>query len=283
MEKGKLIEFRHQGDRRLAVVDRPDGKKDWIVVDQNGQSHKLKPQRVEYEVLDGPYQPSDIPGFLKEVQTYLDPDHLEVAWEILVEDNASITAADLAQLLFSEKGPVFCYAAHSLLAEDKVYFKNKGENYEPRSVAQVEEIKHQQTVELQKQQEREGFLSRLEQALTGEKVDWTDSDRPRLESLERLVLQPELNHRPAQDLLQSLNRATTPESAFKLLVELGWWSHHENLFLRRSAFPRQFSRKVLDLANSVLDYSRPVTDPQRLDLVGLKVYTIADESTEEID
>ncbi|MGL5035302.1 MAG: ribonuclease catalytic domain-containing protein [Microcystaceae cyanobacterium] len=283
MEKGNLVEFRHQGDRRLAVVDRPDGKKDWVVVDQNGQSHKLKPQRVEYAVEGGPYKQGDISGFLQEVETYLDPDQLEVAWEILVEENATVTPAALAQLLFSETGPVFCYAAHCLLAEDKIYFKNKGEIYEPRSLAQVEEIKHQQTVELQKQQEREGFLARLEQGLGGEKVDWTDGDRPRLESLERLVLYPELNHRPAQELLQSLDRAATPEAAFKLLVELGWWSNHENLFLRRSAFPRQFSRKVIDLAYTVLETSRPETDPQRFDLVGLKVYTIDDESTQEID
>jgi exoribonuclease-2 len=34
VEKGKLIEFRLQGERRLAVMDRPEGKKDWIAIDQ---------------------------------------------------------------------------------------------------------------------------------------------------------------------------------------------------------------------------------------------------------
>ena len=50
MEKGTLIEFRLQGERRLAVAERPEGKKDWIVVDGKGQSHKIRPQRVEYTV-----------------------------------------------------------------------------------------------------------------------------------------------------------------------------------------------------------------------------------------
>ncbi len=54
MEKGQLIEFRVNGERRLAVVDRPEGKKDWIVIDNEGHSHKLRPQRVEYEVTRGP-------------------------------------------------------------------------------------------------------------------------------------------------------------------------------------------------------------------------------------
>ncbi|MFM1842868.1 MAG: hypothetical protein RLZZ490_1606, partial [Cyanobacteriota bacterium] len=67
MEKGTLIEFRHQGERRLAVIDRPDGKKDWVVIDQKGQSHKLKPQRMEYEVKGGPYTVEEIDEFLAEV------------------------------------------------------------------------------------------------------------------------------------------------------------------------------------------------------------------------
>ncbi|MFM7580117.1 MAG: ribonuclease catalytic domain-containing protein, partial [Microcystaceae cyanobacterium] len=283
MEKGKLIEFRHQGDRRLAVVDRPDGKKDWIVVDQGGLSHKIRPQRIEYEVPGGPYQPQDIPGFLAAVSTYLDPESLEVAWEFFVEEGKNITPQDLAELLFSATEPVFCYTAHCLLSEDRIYFKNKGDTYEPRSLAQVEEIKHQQAVELQRQQEREGFIVRLQQALTGENVTWTDSDRPRIESLEKLVLQPELSHRPALELLQTLERPQTPEAALTLLIELGWWNRHENLFLRRSSYPRQFSRKVLDLAYSLLDATIPDPDRQRLDLLSLKVYTIDDESTEEID
>jgi exoribonuclease-2 len=283
VEKGKLVEFRLQGERRLAVADRPDGKKDWIVVDQGGQSHKLRPQRVEYEILGGPYQSTEIKGFLQEVQNYLEPEHLEVAWEILVEDGATVTPQEMAQLLFSEQSPVFCYAAHCLLAEDKIYFKNKGDSYEPRSISQVEEIKHQHSVELQRQQEKAGFLTRLQQAIAGESVEWIDSDRPRLESLERLVLQPELSHRQAEEVLQLLDRHHTPEAAFSLLVELGWWQRHENLFLRRSSYPRQFSKKVLDLAYSVLHSLPPDPDPQRLDLTWLKVYTIDDESTEEID
>ncbi|MEB3309186.1 MAG: ribonuclease R family protein [Snowella sp.] len=283
MEKGKLIEFRVQGERRLAVMDRPDGKKDWIAIDQNGQSHKIRPQRIEYEIDGGPYQPQNIAVFLTEVQPYLDPSSLEVAWELLVEDGESVTPSALAQLLFSEKSPVLCYAAHSLLAEDKIYFKNKGEVYEPRSQNQVQEIKHQIAVEKQRQEEKAGFLDRLHQALAGEGIEWTDSDRPRLESLERYVLQPELTHRNAQDLLEQINYPPTPEAAFDLLVKLGWWKFHENLFLRRSSYPLQFPKKVLEVAHSSLHSPPADLDENRLDLTHLKVYTIDDESTEEID
>ncbi|MDJ0844371.1 ribonuclease catalytic domain-containing protein [Crocosphaera sp.] len=283
MEKGKLIEFRVNGEPRLAVVDRPEGKKDWMVIDSEGHSHKLRPQRMDYEVLGGPYSTSDISQFLQEIQPYLDPSSLEVAWELLVEDGEGVTSADMASFLYSEQTPQLCYAAHRLLAEDKIYFKKKGDNYEPRSPSQVEEIKHQLEVQQQRQQEKEIFLDHIQQALAGETVEWSQSDRTRLELLERFVLQPEQNHRNAQDLLKELGHNTTPDAAFELLVALKWWSPNENLFLKRSSYPVNFPQKVLDVASSYLQTLPPDSDSDRLDLTHLKVYTIDDESTEEID
>ncbi len=283
MEKGKLVEFRVNGEHRLAVVDRPEGKKDWMVIDSEGHSYKLRPQRVDYEVPGGPYNSDDIPQFLQEIQPYLDPSSLEVAWELLVEDGEAVTPADMASFLYSEQTPQFCYAAHRLLSEDKIYFKKKGDNYEPRSASQVEEIKHQLEVQQQRQQEKEIFFEHIQQAMAGEGVEWTQSDRTRLESLEKFVLQPEQNHRNAQDLLKELGHRTNPEEAFDLLVALKWWSPNENLFLKRSSYPVNFPQKVSDVASSYLQTLPPDADGDRLDLTHLKVYTIDDESTEEID
>jgi exoribonuclease-2 len=67
------------------------------------------------------------------------------------------------------------------------------------------------------------------------------------------------------------------------LIDLGWWSPHENLFLRRSSIPVQFPSKVLEVAQQHLDFPPADLDTNRLDLTHLKVYTIDDESTTEID
>jgi exoribonuclease II len=284
VEKGKLIEFRFQGERRLAVVDRPDGKKDWIVIDQAGQSHKLRPQRIEYEVKGESYAVSDIPSFVKEVESYLDPSGLEIAWELLAEEGEKVTPEGLAQLLYSEKSPVLCYAAYRLLSDDKVYFKNKGDVYEPRSASQVNEILHQLEVEQKRDQEKQEFFTHLKEALEQKSVQWSQSDRLRLEALEKLVLQPEQKNNTATEILECLDRLKTPDSAFELLVELGWWSRHENLFLLRSSYPKTFPKKVIEVTQNRLIVQPPDLDENnRLDLTHLKVYTIDDESTEEID
>ncbi|HEY9796615.1 MAG TPA: ribonuclease R family protein [Leptolyngbyaceae cyanobacterium] len=283
MEKGTLIEFRLQGERRLAVADRPEGKKHWIVIDERGQSHTLHPRQVTYEVTGCTFKPSEIPSFLKEVQPYLDPSSLEVAWELLVEDGEAVTYAGMAQLLFSDQSPPLCYAAYCLLSEDKIYFKQKAESYEPRSAAMVAEIKHQRSTEESKLREQQEFFTRLQQRLTGVAVEWQDSDRSRLDLLERFVLHPENASRVAQEILAALGRPQTAQSAFDLLVELGLWSPHENLFLRRSQIPIHFRREVLEVAQQCLDSPPPDPDTDRLDLTHLKVYTIDDESTQEID
>ena len=283
MEKGKLIEFRLQGERRLAVAERPEGKKDWIVIDSQGQSHKIRPQRVEYTVPGGPYQSSEIPSLIKQSQDYLDPESLEIAWEVLVEEGKAVSPPELAELLFSEQEPIACYAAHSLLSEDKIYFKKKADNYEPRSKSQVEEIRHQLQVQAEKIRQKEEFLLHLQKALEGETINWSDSDHTRLEAISKIVLQPEQNHPAAQELLKSLGKNSDYQSVFRLLVQIGWWSEHENLFLLRSSLPINFSSKVSNVAQSRLQSPSDDVNSDRLDLTHLKVYTIDDESTTEID
>jgi exoribonuclease-2 len=283
VEKGTLIEFRLGGERRLAIADRPEGKKHWIVIDERGQAHTLHPRQITYEVAGCTFKPSEIPNFLNEVHPYLDPSSLEVAWELLVEDGETVTCAQMAQLLFSDQSPPLCYAAFCLLSEDKIYFKQKADSYEPRPAAMVAEIKHQRLAEESKLREQQEFLTRVQQRLSGVTVELQDSDRTRLDALERFVLHPENTSRAAQEVLAALGRPQNPQAAFDLLIDLGLWSPHENLFLRRSQIPIHFRREVLEVAQQRLVSPPPDPDPDRLDLTHLKVYTIDDESTQEID
>ena len=283
MEQGKLIEFRVQGERRLAVAERPEGKKDWIVIDAGGQSHKIRPQRVEYTVEDVLYEPSEIASFLAEVKQYIDPDSLETAWEILIEDGETTTPQQMAELLFSDQSPALCYAAHCLLSQDKTYFKQKSDRYEPRPANQVEEIKHQLEVQEQKEREKADFIDHIKQALIEKSVEWNDSDRLRLESIEKLALGMEGTSKAAPEMLKEIGRKFDSQAAFDLLVDIGWWSEHENLFLRRSSYPVNFSKKVLDVVQPRLQSDPGSADQSYLDLTHLKVCTIDDESTTEID
>lgn len=293
MDKGTLVEFRGQGDGadaqrlpRLGVVERPEGKKSWVVVDERGHAHTLHPRQITFAASDQFYRPSDIAAFLKSVEAFLDPSSLEIAWEILIEeDSRSVAPKELAQLLFSEQSAPCCYAAYRLLCEDKLYFKQKGELYEPRAAAQVAELKHQIEREAQRQQEQKAFFERWQKALTGETTEWQASDRPYLTALEKYALFAEesTTRTIAAALLKQIGRSDSPQSAFQVLVDLGLWSLHENLFVRRSNLPMQFSESVLSAVQQQLTMTSPDPERDRKDLTHLKVYTIDDESTAEID
>jgi exoribonuclease II len=293
VDKGTLVEFRVQGDSadaqrlpRIGVVDRPEGKKNWVVVDERGHAHTLHPRQVTFTTSDPSYKPSDIAAFLNAVEAFLDPSSLEIAWEILLEEGGrSVAPKELAQLLFSEQSAPCCYAAHRLLSEDKLFFKQKGEVYEPRPAAQITELKHQIERETQRQQEQKAFFERWQKALAGEATEWQTSDRPYLTALEKYALFAEesTTRTTAAELLKQIGRPDSSQSAFQVLVDLGLWTLHENLFVRRSNLPMQFSDRVLSTVQERLTMIPPDLERDRRDLTHLKVYTIDDESTAEID
>ncbi|MEM9450974.1 MAG: ribonuclease R family protein [Cyanobacteria bacterium P01_E01_bin.6] len=285
MEKGTLVEIQVQGDRRLAVIDRPEGKKNFVAVDGYGRSHTIHPRQMSYQLSGKQFHSSDIEAFLEAVKPYLDPSSLEVAWEFLSEDECSATPQSLAELLFSESTPHACYAAHCLLSSDKIFFKRKGDHYEPRPAAQISDIKHQLAAEEERKQQWQSFLASLADALEGKPVQWQEGDRHYFDSLERFAVQGDdaPGQSAAHDVLSAFNRPKTPQAAFHLLVDLRIWDAHENLFLKQRQIPIRFPQKVLDMADGLLNNSPPDYDVNRLDLTHLKVCTIDDESTCEID
>ncbi|MEL6246847.1 MAG: ribonuclease R family protein [Cyanobacteria bacterium J06627_15] len=285
MEKGTLVEFKVNGQLRLGVAERPEGKKNWVVIDGNGQSHTLHPRQVTYEVKGGSYSAEDVPAFESSAAESVEPDSLEVAWELLSEEGEATDPPGLALLLFDEQTPTLCYASHRLLSEDKIFFKQKGDGYVPRPKSQVDELLHQIEQEAKRQQEWEGFLARLRQAIAGEVVDWRKSDRTRIETLERYALfgDEAPQKATAHEIIAELGRKATPDLTFELLVKIGLWQPHENLALRRAQLPIEFSDEVMAVMQQSLGNVPPDSDPQRADLTHLKVYTIDDEATREID
>lgn len=285
VDPGNLVEFKQQGQPRLAVIERPEGKKNWVVTDERGQSYTLHPRDFTFQMADRKFRPDEIPLFLQEVEPYIDPSSLEVAWEFLNEAGESTDPASLALLLFSDQQPAMHYAAHRLLSEDKIYFKQKGDRYEPRSPGQVEDLLHQIQRETQRREEWSSFLGRVQSALQGELVTWQKQDRPRLEALERLACFGDEATQRAQalEVLEAVKYPPTAGGAFDLLVRLRVWGFHENLALRRSQIPLHFSDEITSMAQQRLINPPPDPDLKRLDLTHLKVYTVDDEETREID
>jgi exoribonuclease-2 len=290
LEKGTLVEIKLHGDRRLVVIDRPEGKKHFQAIDENGNTHTVHPREINYTIKvngdNSSFAHTQIPSFLQKTEKFLDPSSLEVAWEILIEDNQATSPTDLAKLLFSEISTVTSYASYCLLSNDKIYFKQKGDLYEPRPNSQVSELKHQAEAATQRAKLIEEFQEKLRAKLSGDEVMWTTSDRTRLDCLERYALHGDeaSDKVAAQELLSFAKRSKNEQAAFQMLVDLGIWDEHENLNLLRSQIPIRFANELIAAAEACL--TAPIIDSMqnsRRDLTQLHVYTIDDISTTEID
>ena len=290
MEKGTLVEIKLHGDRRLVVIDRSEGKKHFQAIDENGNIHTIHPREINFTIKASgenlSFTHTQIPTFLQKIAKFLDPSSLEVAWEILIEDGQSTSPNDLANLLFSEISAVTAYASYCLLSNDKIYFKQKGDLYEPRSSSQVLELKHQADAATQRAKLIEEFQQKLTAKLAGEDVTWTTSDRTRLDCLERYALHGDeaSDKSAAQELLSFAKRSKNEQAAFQMLVDLAIWDEHENLNLLRSQIPIKFANELIAAAEACI--TAPIPDSMqslRRDLTHLHVYTIDDISTTEID
>ncbi|MDX2270533.1 MAG: ribonuclease R [Cyanobacteriota bacterium] len=287
VEKGTLVEFRHHNERQLAVVQGMEGKKNLLLTVASGQTHSVHPRQISFSLPSRDmFRPQDLAEFWQEVEKRLDPEALGIAWELLQESHRTVELADIAQILFSDTSTISIYATYRLLADDRVYFKQKAESFEPRPPQQVREIQHQLLLAQQKAQEQTEFEQRLRQALTHpqQALAWTAAQRQRLECLERFALHGEASsdREQAHKLLSFLQRSATPEAAFATLVDLQIWSKHENIALKMTGIPTRFSPQLEQWVSELLA-DPPVDRTQRRDLTHLHTYTIDDASTRDID
>ncbi|WP_218079263.1 ribonuclease catalytic domain-containing protein [Anthocerotibacter panamensis] len=286
MDIGALVEFRLHGDRQLGVVAGPEGKGKWNLRVPSGHVHTVHPRQVSYVVPgETGLGIGQIVAFSDRVELLVAGADLEVAWELLQEVETPVTPRDLAGLLFDQVTPETCYAAHVLLSNDRLYFKQKAEAYEPRTQAQVEEIRHQLESAQRKARQHQQFMQRVQDQLRQPRPNpWQETDRSRIECLERYVLWQDesADKTQAQELLRALGYKEDAQVAQQLLVDLQLWSPYENLFLRRSGVPIHFPEPVLDYTHKLLD-APPVDSVPRTLLHHLAAYAIDDPSTNEID
>ncbi|XP_075078835.1 ribonuclease II, chloroplastic/mitochondrial isoform X3 [Nicotiana tabacum] len=171
LQKGLLLEFKKDSERvLLAVALKPDGKKNWMVSDQNGITTSIKPQQVTFIVPGAEnFEPTEISDFVQKAQDNLDTALLEFAWNELVEKNKSVTVQELAEMIFGSAEPLESYCAHLLLSRDEVYFtvlESKGLSpvYGPRTATQVGELLRRKLAKETAEKEFEELIQLLRSA-----------------------------------------------------------------------------------------------------------------------
>jgi exoribonuclease-2 len=212
---------------------------------------------------------------------------IQELWDLVWEERREFSLRELTELIFSSQ-ITFDHemALFRALFEDRLYFKQKGELYEPREKEKVEEI----ALQLEREAEQARELREAGQWLAG--VWAGDAPPPPAKKDEIIGLMKELalygseapNQVRGKALLEEA-KIPSPDAPFQLLVRMGVWSEDENLFLHRHQISQAFPQEVLTEVEQILSrasVSIP-SHPQDVDLTFLHPLTIDSEFTRDID
>ena len=212
---------------------------------------------------------------------------LNELWEVLCNEARGFSLRELAELVFPpDPSGDHEMAVLRVLFEDRLYFKQKGDLYEPRSPEKMEEINLQ--FKRQAEEERE-----MQEAAVWIAGAWANQPAPppaRKEAILHLLKEYALFGAEAPEAPKAkaiLERAQIqgPHTPFEILVRLGEWSEDENLFLLRHRIPQTFGGNVLNEVGEILTAasgSIPL-HPQDRDLTFLHPLTIDSEYTRDVD
>ncbi|CAL5420140.1 unnamed protein product [Camellia sinensis] len=301
LQKGFLLEFKKDSERvLLAVAQKPDGKKNWMVSDQNGVTTSIKPQQITF-IVPGVknFNHMDISDFIQKAQNNLDPSLLEFAWVELLEKNKSVTVEELAEMIFGSVEPLESYCAHLLLSKDEIYFavlETKGyfSVYGPRPAMQVEELLRRKLAKEVAEKEFQEFVQLLKSAKSmpshakPPKSSWEVKEkiRHRIKSLEAYAIdmcENDDQKKTAGMIMKAMGLTKTSTSALNLLIDVGYFAVHINLDLLKFNIRTDHSDEVMSAAESLLLESTDPDEVDRIDLTDLKVYAIDVDEADELD
>ncbi|MGQ4005796.1 RNB domain-containing ribonuclease [Francisellaceae bacterium CB300] len=252
MQKNSLIIFKSKLAKVVAILDK---KVDIETID--GKKIKLPPKNVDLLF-------TAEKDFELESVTLIDIPELELTWELLQEQD-STTIAELSELLFEKEGLNEAYTIWNLVNAGEYFSFDDDFNVNIHSLAQKNQIIADKQEKLKKEQELNGFLERIKQKT------YLPIDEKFLKEIESLATLKSQNCR----LFKHLNLEESESSAYKLLLEIGYWNEYNNPYLYRygaelESNPAKFEYNV-------------ESDFNRVDLTHLTAYAIDDEGSNDPD
>jgi exoribonuclease-2 len=276
------------------------------VVTEKGEEIRITGSRVAH-------RPGAISGTDRRAATQAAARHAEEArrlagsvdvvslWELLVDGGGRHSIRDLTAIAFGRNVEHASSALIRRLSGERTYFERKGDLWEAKGRASVEETRKRLAAVEAKARRRAAFVSRARARMADPRTDpadrpgagpptLDDEDADLVSSLIDLALRgDESSHRKeALSLLDDLGIAgpapsakPTPHlAAFQALVRLGVFLPDENLEIRRFNLAREFP---IDVQVAAVSAASKEIDGSRRDLTSLPVFTVDDEDTVEID
>jgi len=180
---------------------------------QDGSQVKVRDKDIEV-IHPGPVKDfSQIEGSVSQAS-------VREAWELLLDEDSSVSLKDLALFIFSDFTPACAYLAYSVL-RGGTYFSGSIEAIVPKSRNEVEAEETKRNEKLRENSERILFLERLKTCLKNNSCKILSEDDARfIQDVEALALGKSAKSRTMKDI----GLSETPEDAHSLLLKTGFWT-----------------------------------------------------------
>lgn len=314
--EGAVVEVALSSNRRrVAIAQRPDGKRNWIVMDAGGTSASVAPRQITFHLGDTEEVGPDLAKIEAEAERAAkdSADLLAVAWEILAAADEPVQVSEVADVVFGSTESASLYAAHVLLLQDRTYFKArmiKGTTvYEPRSAALVKQATLVLEADKARAEEEARVSAQVEQSVAERNIGLAQAaiGGKRVEEITAALIllaeDPAAYGSPARGeaafkaltkteqenvryILGIVRRPHVPSSAFSVLVAWGVFQPHENLFIRKLGLADDLDHgaESLQQAAELIEAAPADIDANfRRDLTHLPAFAVDSEDTTEID
>ena len=256
--KGCVVEFLRGGHLRCGVVrSSPARSRYWWILDQEGRESRLSRGKIVDISRDRiePQERGEMARALCQMdrcrQNMKDEVDLRVLWEVVDEDRARAwSLEELAGLYFSGEPSSDSRAALARALSDGSYFSRQARGFVPMPAEVVERRERAASQRRQRQDRLAEAGLWLRQVADGSDAPAPAGVGEAIELLEGVALFGSECERASQAAeLMKTAHLHGPLAAFRVLVKLGHWDEDENVELRRSGAPTEFSPAALEEAD----------------------------------
>jgi len=241
--------------------------------------------------IEGDFTPAEKKLKLREFRNHLETEKdnidLETIWSCLEPCDDELKMEELFELYLGDDTSDNDELLTLFWAIDKndIYIKRGGAGYELRSQEDVEKLLKKKEAEIKKKDERKSALFWAKGIINGKYDPSANADfdpSGYIELLRNYVV-----------FLDKFNRTTEVKSfltevgikdvegAIEFLIKAGAWGQDEEPLIKRFSIREDFPEKVNDELADILN--EEFSDDLLEDLTHLKIYSVDDENTEDID
>ncbi|MEM7009548.1 MAG: ribonuclease catalytic domain-containing protein [Thermodesulfobacteriota bacterium] len=290
--KNELILFRKRKEPSFAIFNQISNDKASIFSEE-GKDISVDLEKIVYrseifieDSLNSSEKKLKLRDVRKSVEEAKESIDLITLWECVSEEEQEITYDDLLNLYLGDSSISKEDGFNFFWAVDKndIYFKRGERGYLPRDESEVKELIAKKNAERKRAEETKLAMLWAKNIISGKSEDFAQEFDPKayIQLLKEYVIHlDKCSKAPEAKSFLSKIGIKDIEGTIEFLIKTGSWHEDEDPLIKRFSITNDFPLKALNQTNEIV--AQPFSDEGLEDLTHLKVFSVDDENTQDID